>query len=71
MAGNLQIDWKISTSKASEERPNERYVRFQNSSVPLNSIDLSNPEYPVFNFSGNDWNDPSEYGFRHFEQAQK
>ena len=71
LAGNLQIDWKISTSKASEERPNERYVRFQNSSVPLNSIDLSNPEYPVFNFSGNDWNDPAEYGFRHFEQAQK
>ena len=71
LAGNLQIDWKVSTSKASEERPNERYVRFQNSSVPLNSIDLSDPEYPVFNFSGNEWNDPAEYGFRHFEQAQK
>ena len=46
------MDWKVSTSKASEERPNERYVRFQNSSADLSSIDLSDPEFPVFNFEG-------------------
>ncbi len=69
--GIVTMDWKASTSKASEERPNERYVRFQNGSADLASIDISNPELPVFNFSGNSWNDPSEYGFSHFEDAQK
>ncbi|GIS28102.1 MAG: hypothetical protein CM15mP129_02990 [Chloroflexota bacterium] len=65
------MDWKVSTSKASEERPNERYVRFQNSSADLSSIDLSDPEFPVFNFEGDSWNDPLEYNFSHFEDAQK
>ena len=65
------MDWKVSTSKASEERPNERYVRFQNSSAELSSIDLSDPEFPVFNFEGDSWNDPLEYNFSHFEDAQK
>tara|TARA_B100001559_G_scaffold270243_1_gene238173 strand:+ start:1 stop:2715 length:2715 start_codon:yes stop_codon:yes gene_type:complete len=69
--GKINMDWKVSTSKASEERPNERYVRFQNSSADLSSIDLSDPEYPVFNFEGGSWNDPSEYNFSHFEDAQK
>ena len=69
--GKVTMDWKVSTSKASEERPNERYVRFQNSSAELSSIDLSDPEFPVFNFEGDSWNDPLEYNFSHFEDAQK
>ena len=69
--GLITMDWKISTSKASEARPNERYVRFQNSSVPLESIDISNPEFPIFNFDGDIWNTPSEYSFRFFQDAQK
>lgn len=69
--GKVTMDWKISASKASEERPNERYVRFQNSSAELSSIDLSDPEFPVFNFEGDSWNDPLEYNFSHFEDAQK
>ena len=69
--GLITMDWKVSTSKASEARPNERYVRFQNSSVPLESIDISNPEFPIFNFDGDIWNTPSEYSFRFFQDAQK
>ena len=27
--------------------------------------------FPVFNFEGDSWNDPLEYNFSHFEDAQK
>jgi TonB-dependent receptor len=45
IAGFLKANWSVSTSKASEERPNERYLQFRVRRIPVN-MDLSNPETP-------------------------
>tara|TARA_R110002072_G_scaffold151503_6_gene300929 strand:+ start:22530 stop:25370 length:2841 start_codon:yes stop_codon:yes gene_type:complete len=47
LINNLQIDWLFSFSKASEERPNERYAQYQRGGVSLNA-DFSDTEFPSF-----------------------
>lgn len=70
--GKLALDWKVSTSKASEERPNERYVRYQSDvDVPFTSLDISNPKFPTFSWDGDLWNDPSNYEFKWAQDAFK
>lgn len=43
--GNLELNWMAGYAKASEERPNERYIRFQASNFLIN-YDPSNTEFP-------------------------
>jgi len=76
-AGNLAIDWKISTAKASEHRPDERYTRFQYDPVPYTANangtpwDISNIERPYLNFDGDAWNDDSNFEYKWTQDAQK
>lgn len=49
--GKLAIDWKASYSQASEERPDERYIRYDQKSAAYSSIGLSNSSLPGFNVS--------------------
>ncbi len=42
---NIFVDWSSGISRASEERPNERYLDFNSTNIIL-SQDLSNPEKP-------------------------
>lgn len=44
-AGIFDIDWKIGYARASEDRPNERYIDFQLSKQQF-GFDLSNPREP-------------------------
>lgn len=69
--GKLGMDWKISTSKASENRPDERYVRYEQKNVPISDLDVSNPEFPSFVYVGNDWTNPSKFGYKKTEEAFK
>src|SRR5690606_35415476 len=46
ISSKLDMDWALSYSKASEERPNERYIDFQQKDVLLMQ-DLSNPNLPL------------------------
>ena len=70
--GKLGLNWKVSSSKASEDRPDERYVRYQSDvDIPFTSIDISNPEFPKFNWDGGLWNDPSNYEYRQTQEAFK
>ena len=46
LTAKLDMDWALSYSKASEERPNERYIDFQQKDIVL-SQNLSDPNYPV------------------------
>ena len=71
LLGKLSLDWKISTSKASENRPDERYIRYEQKNVPFTSLDISNPEFPVFNWEGNAWNNPANFGYKKTEEAFK
>ena len=47
-AGVLDVDWSASYAKASEERPNERYMTWRVRDIPV-TVDLSDPETPYFN----------------------
>lgn len=46
--GSVNIDWKGSYAKASEDRPNERYITYRMKKVKINP-DLSDPRKPYFN----------------------
>ncbi len=75
--GNLAMDWKVSTAKASEHRPDERYTRYQYDPVPYTANangtpwDISNLERPYLNFADDSWNEDSSYEYKKTEEAQK
>lgn len=46
--GKLAVDWKGSVSNASESRPNERYVRFDQKGAAYNGVNLSSSDFPGF-----------------------
>ena len=76
-AGKLAIDWKVSTAKASEHRPDERYTRYQYDPVPYTANangtpwDISNLERPYLNFADDSWNADSSFEYKKTEEAQK
>jgi len=53
--GKMKIDWMAAYSKASEERPNERYIEYE--AEDDLTLDLNDLKEPQFNYS-----DPSNYG---------
>jgi TonB-dependent receptor len=44
--GNLKMNWSATYAKASEERPNERYISFRQTNRAT-LLDISNPEKPL------------------------
>ena len=48
LINNLQLDWMVSSAKASEERPDERYTQYQTGSSVALDGDFSNPRFPSF-----------------------
>ena len=42
----LKMDWSVTYAKASEERPNERYIAYRQSNRNV-TVDISNPEKPL------------------------
>lgn len=42
----LKMDWNVTYAKASEERPNERYIAYRSSNRNV-TVDISNPEEPL------------------------
>ncbi|MGD2004402.1 MAG: TonB-dependent receptor [Flavobacteriaceae bacterium] len=46
--GKLSMDWKTSYSEASEDRPNERYIRFDQKGAVYTGVGLSNSALPGF-----------------------
>jgi len=46
--GSVKVDWSAAYSKASEERPNERYIAWVAEDIPV-GVDVSDPETPYFN----------------------
>ncbi len=50
IASNLDLDWSVSYSTASEDRPNERYISFREKGV---SLDFNNnSEFPLYTANG-------------------
>ncbi len=42
----LKVDWSATYARASEERPNERYISYREGGQNV-SLDLRNPEFPI------------------------
>lgn len=59
----LRVDWQASYSRASEERPNERYAEWRLRDVPVR-VDTSDPEKPTFQFVNAPDGDLSNYSLR-------
>lgn len=51
LADRIELDWAAGYAKASEERPNERYMRYEVKDV-LVDYDLSDPNKPGINYIG-------------------
>ena len=56
--GKLKMNWKLSQSEASEERPDERYIRFDQKGVDVD-FDLTNLRFPKPIYANNDWDTPA------------
>lgn len=61
LTSKLDMDWAFSYSKASEERPNERYIDFQQKDV-LMDLDLRDANYPLVSLT--DGEDPNDFSLR-------
>jgi len=68
VSSKLKIDWMVNYSRASEERPNERYLTFRNDPVSI-IMDLSDTRKPFISYA--DPNVISQSKVRDPEQAQK
>ncbi len=56
LSPTLDMDWSVNYAVASEEKPNERYIEFENEDLTLIS-DLSNPRKPLITAPGENLND--------------
>lgn len=59
-SSNLDMDWSINYARASEDRPGERYLDFQNKKVAMGE-DLSNGDYPLITAAKDT---PENFSFR-------
>lgn len=57
--GKLGVNWSASYSKASEDRPNERYFEYATDDVVPVNVDFSNPREPMIFSSENAFLNPS------------
>ena len=69
--GSIKLDWRGSYAKASEERPNERYIAYRAKNAPL-SVNLSDAKKPKITSTDIDkLNLGNEYGLKELtEQFQ-
>lgn len=58
---NLDMDWSINYAKAAENRPNERYIEFQNKGLNFN-LDLTDESFPLITGAGD--NTESDFSLR-------
>ncbi len=77
LGSKVDLDWSASYSRASEDRPNERYIEYRADDGPV-SLDVSNPRFPLatapslrdedFGFKSlsenHDFTKENEYGFK-------
>lgn len=64
----LDMKWNVSYSKASEHRPNERYIDFRQKDVSLNP-DLADTNYPFLSAVGGE--NPGDFKLRKITQSEQ
>lgn len=61
LSSKLDMDWAVNYAQASEDRPGERYIEYQNRRLDINQ-DLSDTRYPLLTSIGGD--DAAKFTFR-------
>ena len=61
LSPKLDMDWSVNYAEASEDRPNERYIEFQNKDLDLD-MNLNNPRFPLITGIGD--NSAEDFEFR-------
>jgi len=61
MGSKLDMDWSVNYAIASEDRPNERYIEFQNKGLDF-EMNLTNPRFPLI--TGVEDNATEDFEFR-------
>ncbi len=67
--GNIKLNWNTGTARAKEERPDERYISFENEDIEVVQ-DFSRKNFPVLRPTNNDYNDPSKFNYKEVTQQQ-
>lgn len=62
LLGNTSLDWTVQYARASEERPNERYLQFRRRNL-TGTTDLSDPERPFVTLTDLTADSPANLGF--------
>lgn len=65
LSSKLDMDWSVNYAQASEFRPNERYVEYQNRGLDLN-MDLADTRFPVITSLGD--NATENFKFRELSE---
>lgn len=66
----IKVDWKANYSKASETRPNERYITYRNKGVEVTQ-DLSDVRFPLIRANGTDDNDPTAFELKEISEENQ
>ena len=61
LSSKLDMDWAVNYAQASEDRPNERYIEFQNRDLDFD-MNLNNPRFPLITGIGD--NNAEDFEFR-------
>ncbi len=60
--GKIKVNWSAAYAKASEERPNERYIQFATDDATDINLNLSDEKFPEINVPDSDYADLSKGG---------
>ncbi len=67
LTSKLAMDWSVNYAQASEDRPNERYIEYQNRGLDM-TMDLVDPRFPLITAVGD--NTTEDFEFRELTQNQ-
>ena len=67
---SVKLNWKTNYSKASETRPDERYINYRLKDVEVTQ-DLSDTRFPGINPTGTDFNNPTALEFKEISEENQ
>lgn len=65
LSTKLQMNWSVNYAQASEDRPNERYIEYQNKGLDFN-MNLNDTRFPLITAAGD--NTTEDFGFRELSE---
>lgn len=71
LLGKVDLDWTASFSRASEMRPNERYIEYETEDSFEINQDLSKPEFPIITSVNGEVNDRSFFELKEITQENQ